>query len=129
MADKRQDEIIALEKRFWQTMVDGNTDVALGLLAEPALMVSQHGAMQFDHAGYRKMADNPDYKLVSYELSNLSVLHPSDDVAILTYEVDQTTNEKGKDVRMKVSDSSTWVRQDGAWRCAIHTESPMVARQ
>ena len=128
MADKQQDEIIALEKRFWQTMVDGNTDAALGMLAEPALMVSQHGAMQFDHAGYRKMAENADYKLVSYELSNLSVLRPSDDVAILTYQVDQTTKEKGKDVRMQVSDSSTWVRQDGAWRCAIHTESPMTAR-
>ena len=54
-------ELIALEQRFWQTMVDGNTDDALRMLAEPAGMVSSHGAMQFDHAGYRKMADNDDY--------------------------------------------------------------------
>ena len=85
-------ELIALEQRFWQTMVDGNTDDALRMLAEPAGMVSSHGAMQFDHAGYRKMADNEDYKLVSYQLSEFGVLRPTPDVAILTYNVDQTTN-------------------------------------
>jgi hypothetical protein len=96
MADQKND-IIALEKRFWQTMVDGNTDAALGLLAEPALMVSQHGAMQFDHVGYRKMADNPDYKLVSYELSNLSVLNPSER-RHPHLRVDQTTTRTPPDV-------------------------------
>ena len=34
------------------------TDVALSLLCEPALMVNSHGAMKFDHAGYRQMADH-----------------------------------------------------------------------
>jgi ketosteroid isomerase-like protein len=127
MANKDQDDIIAMEKRFWQTLVDGSTDVAVGMLSEPALMVSQHGAMQFDHDGYRKMADNDEYKLLSYALSNMQVLRPTDDVAILTYEVDQTTKEKDREVRMRVSDSSTWVRRDGRWLCAIHTESPMTS--
>ena len=49
--------LIELETRFWQSMVDQDTEVALQLLNEPALMVSAHGAMKFDHAGYRKMAE------------------------------------------------------------------------
>ena len=49
--------LIDLEKKFWQSMVDQDTDAALKLLEEPALMVSSHGAMKFDHAGYRKMAE------------------------------------------------------------------------
>jgi len=49
--------LVDLETKFWQSMVDHETDVALNLLCEPALMVSSHGAMKFDHAGYRKMAD------------------------------------------------------------------------
>ncbi|MEO8117694.1 MAG: hypothetical protein ABI606_00030 [Rhodoferax sp.] len=32
--------------------------MALDLLCEPALMVSAHGAMKFDHARYRQMADH-----------------------------------------------------------------------
>ena len=118
-------ELIALEQRFWQTMVDGNTDDALRMLAEPAGMVSSHGAMQFDHAGYRKMADNDDYKLVSYQLSEFGVLRPTPDVAILTYNVDQKTSIKGEEVQEQMCDSSTWVRRDNQWICALHTETPL----
>ncbi|MGO4550824.1 nuclear transport factor 2 family protein [Lysobacter sp. 2RAF19] len=119
-------DLIALEKRFWQSMVDRDTDVALGLLAEPALMVSSHGAMQFDHAGYRKMAEDPRHALKAFDLSNTRVLRPSDDVAIVTYEVDQTTTMSDREERVRMSDSSTWVRRDGKWLCAIHTESAMT---
>ena len=49
--------LIDLENKFWQSMVDQDSDTAVSLLNEPALMVSSHGAMKFDHAGYRKMAD------------------------------------------------------------------------
>jgi len=118
-------ELIALEQRFWQTMVDGNTDDALRMLAEPAGMVSSHGAMQFDHAGYRKMADNDDYKLVSYQLSEFGVLRPTPDVAILTYNGDQKTSIKGEEVQEQMCDSSTWVRRDNQWICALHTETPL----
>lgn len=118
-------DLIALEQRFWQTMVTGETDVALDMLAEPAGMVSSHGAMQFDHAGYRKMAENDDYKLVSYELSDFDVLRPSGDVAIVTYQVVQTTKIKDHNESARMCDSSTWVRRDGKWICALHTETPM----
>jgi len=50
--------IIDLERKFWQSLVDNDTDVALGMLAEPSLMVSSHGAMSFDHAKYREMAEH-----------------------------------------------------------------------
>jgi hypothetical protein len=118
-------DLIALEQRFWQTMVTGETDVALDMLAEPAGMVSSHGAMQFDHAGYRKMAENDDYKLVSYELSDFDVLRPTGDVAIVTYQVVQTTKIKDHNESARMCDSSTWVRRDGKWICALHTETPM----
>ena len=32
--------LIALEKKFWQSMVDEDTDTALAMLAEPSMMVS-----------------------------------------------------------------------------------------
>ena len=47
-----------LEHRFWQSMVDNDTDAALALLENPALIVSTHGSMMFDHAGYRRMAEH-----------------------------------------------------------------------
>ena len=51
MASVQQQEIERLERAFWQSMVDDRPAVATGMLSEPALMVSGHGALQFDHAG------------------------------------------------------------------------------
>jgi hypothetical protein len=42
-----------LETSFWQSLVSQDTDAALRLLHEPALMVSSQGAMKFDYAACR----------------------------------------------------------------------------
>lgn len=116
-------EIEQLETDFWQSIVDGDAAAATALLTEPALMVSSHGGMQFDHAGYTKMATNPPYRLVSFALSDFNVLFPREDVAIATYKVDQQVKHDGKKTRMPAVDSSTWVKVEGRWKCAAHTES------
>src|SRR5690349_3443101 len=82
--------LIELEKKFWQSMVDQDADTAIDLLSEPALMVSSHGAMKFDHAGYRRMAEKGPMVVTGYELSDMEVLMPSEATAILTYRVRQT---------------------------------------
>lgn len=116
-----------LEKKFWQSMVDEDTDTALGLLNEPAFMVSPHGAMKFDHAGYRRMAEHGTMTVKSYELSDMEATFPSDEAAILTYNVKQVLCPRGKSqerIEQRMSDTSTWIRADGGWRCVMHTETP-----
>jgi hypothetical protein len=124
-------ELIDLENRFWRSIVDEDTDVALGMLDEPALMVSAHGAMKFDHATYRRMAEQGDQVVKSYELSDVDVVFPNDDTAILTYRVKQAVaprSQPGRATEEVMADSSTWVRKDGQWRCVMHTETPVDAR-
>jgi hypothetical protein len=43
MGTQRRQDIEALERAFWQSMVDGKAAVATRMLTEPALMVSGHG--------------------------------------------------------------------------------------
>lgn len=119
-------ELITLEKRFWQSMVDEDTDSALSLLDEPALMVSSHGAMQFDHAGYRKMAEQGSMVVKSFELSDMNVVFPSEDTAVLTYHVQQAIASRGqaRETKQDMNDSSVWVRKEDGWRCVMHTETP-----
>ena len=122
-------EIERLENSFWKSMVDGAPEVATGMLAEPALMVSGHGANKFDHAGYTRMANDDRFKLLDYDISNMDVLFPRDDVAITTYRVNQTLEMEGKPVEMDVYDTSTWVKVSDQWRCVMHTESPVASKQ
>ena len=119
--------LINLEKKFWQSMVDEDTDTALGMLAEPSLMVSSQGAMQFDHAQYRQMAEQGSMVIKSYELSDVNVMFPNDDTAVLTYRVRQAMAERGESeedaVEQLMADSSVWMRKGGEWRCFMHTET------
>ena len=116
-------EIEELERRFWQSMVDGTPDVATDLLTERALMVGGHGAMSFDKAGYTRMAKDPKHRLRAFSMSEFEVLCPAEAVAIASYRVQQTVELDGEPKEMEVVDSSTWVKIDGAWKCAAHTES------
>ena len=126
------DEVVTLENKFWQSMVDQDTDTALAMLSEPALMVSPHGAMQFDHAGYRRMAEQGSMVLKDYRLSDMRVLSPNDGTAILTYTVEQSLSPRGESdggVTQKMTDTSVWVRSQGQWQCAMHTETPVGTDQ
>jgi hypothetical protein len=121
--------LIDLERKFWQAIVDQDAETATELLTEPALMVSTHGAMKFDHAGYRKMAEKGSMVLTSYELSEMNVVFPNDTTAVLTYHVKQklSQRENGKSTAQEMNDSSTWIRQGDDWRCVMHTETPVAA--
>lgn len=126
--NKRQNEIEKLERAFWESIVAGKPEVATGMLAEPAVMVSGHGANKFDHAAYTRMAKDDRYRLVDYSISDMDVIFPRDDVAVATYQVDQRMEMQGRPVQMNVYDSSTWVKVDGDWRCVMHTESPVQSK-
>ena len=128
MADDSK-TLIDLETRFWQAMVDADNDTATALLAEPALMVSPHGAFQFDHATYRKMADQGPQVVTSFKLQDVKVLFPNPDTAIVTYKVAQGVAPRGDTAAAQTEemhDTSTWVRAGKGWKCAIHTETPVA---
>lgn len=121
--DPRHAEIESLERAFWQSLVDNDPRVATGMLTEPALMVSANGPMTFDRATYEKMANDPRHRLLDYSFSDMDVMFPTDDVAIATYRARQKVEKDGKAMEQDVVDSSTWIKVDGKWKCAAHTES------
>ena len=118
--------LIELEKKFWQAIVDQDTDGALELLSEPALLVNAHGTMKFDHDGYRKMAEKGPMKLSSFELSDMQVVFPNDSTAVLAYRAKQKVTPRGKDdgAVQEMNDTSTWIKVGDDWQCVIHTETP-----
>lgn len=124
--------LIDLEKKFWQSLIDTDTDTALKLLAEPSMMVSSQGAMKFDHAAFRKMAEHGDMVVTGYELSDVDVSFPTEATGIVTYHVKQNVAPRGKSgsaTTQEMHDTSTWVQTDGQWRCVMHTETPVEAKK
>ena len=122
--------LIDLETKFWQSMVDQDTDTALQLLHDPAQMATAHGAMKFDHAGYRKMAEQDVMVVTDFALSKVEVVFPDETTAVLTYQVKQTVaaRDGGKSTTQNMSDTSTWIHRDTRWQCVLHTDSEMEAK-
>lgn len=122
--------LIELETRFWQSLVDEDADTAISMLTEPALMVSPHGAMKFDHATYRRMATAGPQVLTAFKLSDIDVVFANDTTAVLTYRVKQDVADRGANsmtTTQEMADTSTWVQSsDGDWRCVMHTETPLA---
>jgi hypothetical protein len=98
----------------------------LELLDEPALMVSAHGSMKFDHAGYRKMAEHGSMILTSFELSEMDVVFPNPKTAVLSYHVRQGSARRGNGGSsvQDMNDTSTWFQAGKQWKCVMHTETP-----
>jgi ketosteroid isomerase-like protein len=121
--------VIDLEKRFWQAIVDEDSDAATAMLCEPSFMVSTHGTFKFDHEAYRKMAAEGPMVLTSYELSDMQVAFPNENTAVLAYHVKQTMAPRGQKSGKteEANDTSTWIKDGDGWKCVMHTETPSMA--
>jgi ketosteroid isomerase-like protein len=116
-------ELIELERRFWQAMKDRDVDAALELTAEPCIVTGAQGVAKIDKQTFAKMMQGGEWELKSFDLTDVQVERVTDDVAVVGYKVHEELQVEGKPLTMEAADASTWVRQDGRWVCAMHSES------
>jgi ketosteroid isomerase-like protein len=117
-------ELLALEKRFWQAMKDRDVDTALSMTADPCIVAGPQGFATVDHPTFRKMMGTAPYSIESVELGeDATVQMINDDMGIVAYTVEEKLRIEGEDVTLKAADSSVWIRKDGGWVCTLHTES------
>jgi len=119
-----QAEIMSLERKFWQSMVDMDVDTAVSLLDEQSSAASAHGIHYFKPEEYREMAQSDTARITSFELFDERVIFPVPEVAIASYKARQSFTMDGKNHEMVVYDTTTWVRKDGRWVASAHTETP-----
>ncbi len=122
MQAKRQ-SIIDLEQRFWQSMVDKDSAAARTMIADECLITGPMGSMKLDPDKYAEMTDKGDWELKAFDFSDIDVILPNEDTAVIAYKVHQQGTMKGDKMDMKCADSSTWIRDGNQWKCALHTET------
>jgi hypothetical protein len=116
-------ELREAEERYWRALKDNDTGAALRMTDDPCIVAGPQGVGSIDHASFEKMMSAAGWKLVDFELGDMKVRQLSDDVAIVAYKVHETMKVDGKTVELDAADTSTWVRRDGQWVCALHTEA------
>jgi hypothetical protein len=125
MTKADEKKIIDLEQRFWRTMVDKDTEASVAMLPEESIVAGPQGAAVLTRDDFRSMARQGEslWQLKSFRLDDVRVIFPVEDVAVIAYTVTEEMEVEGKPLTLKAADATTWVRQDGEWLAALHTES------
>lgn len=120
-----RDEIVEMETRFWQAMVDKDPATAQAMITDECLVTGPMGTMKIDPDKYAQMTRDGKWTLDKFDFSDVSVVCPADDVAVIAYKVHQTGTIGDKPMDLNCADASTWVRDGQDWKCALHTETIM----
>ena len=116
-------ELLDLEKQYWQAMKDKDVETAMRLTDEECIVTGAQGVARVNRQALSDMLKSAPYTLHDFELKDEQVSQLHDDVAILAYTVHEELTVDGKPVSLVSADASTWIRRDGRWRCALHTEA------
>jgi uncharacterized protein (TIGR02246 family) len=116
-------QLADFEKQYWQAIKDRDVQAAMRLTDDPCIVTGAQGVARISRQAFAGMLQAEGWTLHQFDLSDLQVRLLGDDVAIIAYKVKEVLTVEGKPVTLEAADSSTWVRRDGQWLCALHTEA------
>ncbi|MDP3153559.1 MAG: nuclear transport factor 2 family protein [Archangium sp.] len=118
------EELMELERQFWEAIKNRDGKTAAALSDDPCVVTGAQGFGSYTPKQVGAMMNDGRYELRSFRFAkNPEVQLIGDDVAVVAYRVHEDLVVEGKPVSLEATDSSTWVRRDGQWRCALHTEA------
>ena len=118
-------ELLDLERRFWDAMKTKDANVASKMTDDQCIVVGAQGVSSVDAKSMGKMTAEGKWQLdqYSFDEKNAQIRYLTDDIAIVAYKVNEQVTLDGKAMPIEANDASVWVKRDGDWRCALHTES------
>lgn len=119
-----QKELANLERQYWRAIKEKDVDAAIRLSDDPCIVTGSQGIAQVDRQALERMMPGASWTLNAFELSDdIQVRRLGKNVAIVAYKVHEELTVEGKPVILDAADASTWVRRNGSWVCALHTEA------
>ena len=117
-------EIVELENQYWCAIRDRDLEAAVRLTDDTCMLTGAQGAASIDRKSFANMLQSPKWTLHEFQIGDdAQVRLIGDDVAIIAYKVTERMTVDGKPLILQAADASTWVKRNGRWRCALHTES------
>jgi len=120
-----EQELIDVERRFWNAMQEKDAVAASTLTDDQCVIVGAQGVSAIDAKTMAKLTSEGQWELQRYAFDEQKrqIRFLTDDIAIVAYPVKERVIVDGQMLPVEANDSSVWVRRDGQWRCALHTES------
>jgi hypothetical protein len=117
-------ELVNLETQYWQALKDKDVEAAIALTDEPCIVAGAQGVAMIDHRTYHGMMENAAWTIVDFDIrDDVQVRVLDENTGIVAYTVHEELTVEGEPVAFDAADTSMWLRRDGRWLCALHTES------
>src|SRR5262245_47280025 len=91
-----KDEIIKLEKSYWDAMKRKDGARSAQLSGETSIVSGMQGVMSIPKKQMAKMTEDGKWTLEDYEFEDIQFSAPTPDVAIIAYKVKQKVTMDGK---------------------------------
>jgi ketosteroid isomerase-like protein len=125
MATKTSErELIDLERQYWNALKEKDIDTAIRLTDDPCIVTGAHGVMRIDRKTFERMMRDASWTINEFEIKDdPDVRLVNGECAIVAYKIHEKLTVDGEPVSVDAADASTWVRRNGNWVCALHTEA------
>jgi uncharacterized protein (TIGR02246 family) len=116
-------QLLDLEKQYWQAIKDKDVQAAMRLTDDPCVVTGAQGVARISREAFATMLQAGGWTLHEFTLTDVQVRVINEGVAIVAYKVKELLTVGGNSLTLEAADSSTWVRRDAQWVCALHTEA------
>lgn len=117
-------ELMDMEVQYWQAIKDGDTRTIVDFSHEPCVVTGAQGVASITKAQMKEIMEKQgQWTINNFQLNDVKVHMLDADTGIVAYTVHEEMTVDGKPVEFDAADTSVWVRRNGKWSCALHTES------
>lgn len=117
-----ESQILDLEKKYWHGMESQDFETLKSLTRFPCIVAGKSGIRSVDQASFQKMFEaGKDKQTRVIKVSDAKVQTINEDTAIIAYLIDLEYAGQS----MSCACTSTWVKENDTWRCAMHTEADL----
>ncbi|MFT3701322.1 MAG: nuclear transport factor 2 family protein [Agriterribacter sp.] len=113
--------IKALEKKYWDAMSNKDYQTVKSLTKFPCIVAGKNGVMSVDEPSFKKMFEQGNGRTIRVKSISDDQVQAGEDHAMIAYLIELDYDKQSK----KCACTSTWVKDDGEWLCAMHTESDL----
>lgn len=116
-----KNEILDLEKKYWDAMFNKDYETVRKLTKFPCIVAGKQGVMSVDEPGFKKMFEQGGGTKMKVKSVSDEQVQTGADHAMIGYLIELDYDGKV----MKCACTSTWIKENGSWACAMHTESDL----
>lgn len=119
-------QILDLEKKYWDGMANHDFETVKHLTYFPCIVASKEGVKSIDEPTFKALFDRGKGVKMSINAIKEAVTQVfSNSYAVIGYVIDIETNHDGKSSTGSCYCTSTWILENGEWKCIMHSEGDL----